>query len=203
MRRDGFLRELRPGGDPVLAALHLAAEDDALSTKSTVELPVAAYSKRVDALVAELPERALAEGAQGDPAAACEAVTAALFGPMGFTVAAKPLELYSPYRIYMHKVLAQRCGSPAALAVVLAGVILRAQAAGLLPQFEVEAGLTELGTLPSARPRGHDAARGSAASRIRCGCDAALSPVPVSPPPSPSLLMSHCAWHHCCARLVQ
>ena len=60
---------------------------------------------------------------------------------MGYSVAEKPLELYSPYRIYMHRVLAQRCGTPEAISIVLCSLLQRAAAAGLLTRFDVQVGI--------------------------------------------------------------
>lgn len=150
MCRAAFLHEMAADrGDPVLAALQLAAEDDAVNTKSTVALPVAAFSKRQDKLVDGI---ASAHQEFSSHEAALSYVRDSLFGRMGFRVAQKKLELYSPYRIYMHKVLTQRCGTPEALAVLLAALVQRAQARELIPQFDIELGLPAApGQLPAAR----------------------------------------------------
>jgi hypothetical protein len=48
--------EMKPeAGDPVLVAITVAAEDDALKSKSTVSLPVDAFSKRLDGMVTHMP----------------------------------------------------------------------------------------------------------------------------------------------------
>lgn len=158
--RKAFEQELTsPGGDPVLAALHLAAEDDAVNTKSTVPLPTAAFSKRLDNLVDQLCNRIDAGNPDlCTPEAALSYLRDTLFGPMRFRVAQKKLELYSPYRIYMHKVLTQRCGTPEALAVLLAAFLQRAQQRGVVPEFQCELGVPATpGQLPAVRPLGTSA----------------------------------------------
>jgi hypothetical protein len=141
-----------PQGDPVLAALHLAAEDDAVNTKSTVCLPVPAFSKRLDNLVAQLGGRLRSNDLDcSNPQTALDHLTDTLFGAMRFRCAVKRLELFSPYRIYMHKVLTQRCGTPEALAVLLASFVRRAQRAGHISDFDFKLGLPEKpGQLPCA-----------------------------------------------------
>ena len=87
--------------DPVLAALHLAAEDDAFVSRSTVPLPVVSFSKRLDDAVARA-QRSMepAHSAQSG----LDRLTECLFGALSFQPAKTQFELYSPYRIYMHKV---------------------------------------------------------------------------------------------------
>jgi hypothetical protein len=79
-------------------------------------------------------------------------------------VAAQQLELYSPYRVYMHRVLAQRCGTHEALATLLITFIQRASARGLVPAFEMDAGLVGPGVLPRVRVAGSS----TDAAGVRC-----------------------------------
>jgi hypothetical protein len=106
--RQSFLDEMASAtGDPVKAALHLASEDDAFVSRSTVELPVPAFSKRLDDCVAAARNSGkLLAAAQHKPQKALDTFAAYLFGELGYWPAQKMLELYSPYRIYMHKVRA-------------------------------------------------------------------------------------------------
>lgn len=146
------------GGDMLLAALHVAAEDDAASSKSTVPLPIDAFVKRVDSMVQQLGYHIEAENPNlEDPQDAVDFVVKFFFTKLGYRVAAKPLELYSQYRIYMNRVLAQRCGTPEALAIVLDGFLRRAADVGHLKNVEVELGIPEPGQLPVARLAGSDA----------------------------------------------
>lgn len=43
------------------------------------------------------------------------------------------MEVYSPYRVYMHNVLPQVCGSPAVISAILTAVLERLAARGFLP----------------------------------------------------------------------
>lgn len=142
-------------GDVLLAALAISAEDDAVATMSTCDLPVHSYSKRMDSLVTQLGYQMDADAPDlSDSRAAIDYVTKFLFDTVGYTVAAKPLELYSPYRIYMHRVLAQRCGTPEAIAIVLSSLLQRAAVAALLEPFEVQVGIPAPGSYPLLRERG-------------------------------------------------
>jgi hypothetical protein len=141
--------------DVLMAALALAAEDDALSTKSTVALPIESYSKRLDSLVTQM-NFDITENAPHlpDAGATLTYLSSFLLGKMGYRVTEKPLELYSPYRIYMHRVLAQRCGTPEAIAIVLCSLLQRAAKAGVLQNVEVEVGIPAPGNAPLLRPIG-------------------------------------------------
>jgi hypothetical protein len=142
-------------GDVLLAALALSAEDDAVSTKSTCDLPVHSYSKRMDSLVTQLCYQLETHRPDlSEHRAAIDYVTNFLFQTMGYCVAEKPLELYSPYRIYMHRVLAQKCGTPEALAIMLTTLLQRSAKAGLLPAFQVEVGIPDPGNRPLLRESG-------------------------------------------------
>lgn len=71
----------------MMAALHLAAEDDAVETKSTVELPVAAFSKRLDVLVQALSNYLNDNKiALSDPDTAIQQCTDFLFDNMQYKV---------------------------------------------------------------------------------------------------------------------
>lgn len=154
MHREQLVAELTDpdGGDMLLAALHVAAEDDAASSKSTVPLPTKAFAKRVDSMVQQLGYHMDAVKPDlKDPQHAVDFVADFFFTKLGYRVAAKPLELYSQYRIYMNRVLAQRCGTPEALALVLCGFLHRAASAGLIGEVEVELGIPEPGQNPVLR----------------------------------------------------
>lgn len=95
-----------PRCDPVTAALHLAAEDDAFTSRSTVELPVAAFSKRLDNCVnSARGSTTVKEAASHKPQDALNALAHFIFRDLDYHAALpQMLELYSPYRIYMQKV---------------------------------------------------------------------------------------------------
>jgi hypothetical protein len=140
-------------GDPVLAALAVAAEDDALKSKSTVALPVDAFSKRLDGMVTHLSHQLARDGVRLEgPEHAAEYLKNVLFGSLGFRVATGDMELYRPYRIYMHNVLTQRMGTPAALGALLTAFVQRAQAAGLVYEFPVEVMVPSDRNVPEVRP---------------------------------------------------
>lgn len=135
-----------------MAALQIAAEDDAIISKSTVPLPVDAFSKRLDGMVMHLASKLVRDGVQlQGPAHAAEYLKNVLFGSLGFKVAPGDLEMYRPYRIYMHKVLTQRMATPSALGVLLAAFILRAQQAGVVDAFAVEVFVPPDRNVPEAR----------------------------------------------------
>lgn len=136
----------------LLAALHVAAEDDAASSKSTVPLPTNAFVKRVDSMVQQLGYHIEATNPDlTNPQDRIDFISKFFFTQLGYRVAAKPLELYSQYRIYMNRVLAQRCGTPEALAIVLEGFLKRAADAGHLDNVDIELGIPEPGYPPVAR----------------------------------------------------
>ena len=139
-------------GDPVMAALHVAAEDDAVTTKSTVALPVAAFSKRLDDLVARLKQQVAQDGEDlGDATHAVQYLHESLFGPGGFRVAPGSMDAFRPYRIYMHKVLTQRIGTQPALGALFASFVLRARQAGIVGDFDVQIRLSGGAQVPDAR----------------------------------------------------
>lgn len=157
--RAAFMQQLAAGDDADVFewCMQVAAEDDALSTHSVVELPVPMYAKRVDTLVTDFLARGLVEQVkeacakeasllEGDSKyneqetlalALGRAVEQFLFEEKKYTVASKQtvveLEVYTPYRIYMHNVLPQTCGTPAVLAAVLSAILKRLAAKGALP----------------------------------------------------------------------
>eukprot|EP00892_Ulva_mutabilis_P010570 jgi/Ulvmu1/7886/UM004_0117.1 len=162
---EGFQKESREhlvaeltdpaGGDMLLAALHVAAEDDAASSKSTVPLPTQAFVKRVDSMVQQLGYHIDAvQPDLDDQQQAVDFIVNFFFSKLGYRVAAKPLELYSQYRIYMNRVLAQRCGTPEALAIVLGGFLRRAADAGHIKRVDIELGIPEPGQQPVVRVAG-------------------------------------------------
>lgn len=109
----------------------------------------------MDSMVVQLGYQLDADGLDlSDHRAAIDYVTSFLYETMGYSVAAKPLELYSPYRIYMHRVLAQRCGTPEAISIVLCSLLQRAVAAGLLAPFEIQVGIPAPGNPPLLRRSG-------------------------------------------------
>jgi hypothetical protein len=121
--------------DVALAALLLAGEDDAVATRTAVQLPVEAYLKRLDALVTDFeagysPRR---DGGVGTDEEVIAALDAFLYGACRYRVPTSWDERYSPYRTYLHNVLAQRVGVPAALAALHVSVLRRLQARGSAP----------------------------------------------------------------------
>eukprot|EP01023_Acetabularia_acetabulum_P060063 TRINITY_DN721_c0_g1_i1.p2 TRINITY_DN721_c0_g1~~TRINITY_DN721_c0_g1_i1.p2 ORF type:complete len:415 (+),score=61.85 TRINITY_DN721_c0_g1_i1:63-1247(+) len=148
--RTGFTNELSKNDndiDAVMAGLYFSAEDDALATKSTVSLPVQSYSRRLDGIVNDLqmwiPSQEGFNDKQQDEK--LQIIVQYLFNNCNYKVATEQMEQTSPYRLYMHNVLAQRCGTTAALAVLLAGYLLRAQKKGIINSNEWKLGLPETG----------------------------------------------------------
>jgi len=132
--------------DPFMWCLELAAEDDALSTHSVVELPVKSFEKRVDSLVTEFVNNYLPDDKA--PLSVARAVEVYLFKTKGYKKADKQRvidnEMYSPFRVYMNNVLPQMCGAPSVLAAMYVGVLLRLKAKGHL-EGEVRVILPVLG----------------------------------------------------------
>ena len=67
--RQAFLRSIAAGEaavDLAAAALHVAAEDDALVSHSTVQLPVAAYQQRLQRMAADLALQLEQQGQQAE-----------------------------------------------------------------------------------------------------------------------------------------
>ena len=127
--REGFLAELEgPAPDAARCLLALAAEHDAISTRAVVPLPQASFSGRVDKLVEGALREAAAAGGVDDPASVICACVDHLYGAARFRVAQADVEQASPYRTYMHNVLAQRQGTKEAVAAVLLSVLARAEA---------------------------------------------------------------------------
>eukprot|EP01024_Parvocaulis_polyphysoides_P046805 TRINITY_DN44270_c0_g1_i1.p2 TRINITY_DN44270_c0_g1~~TRINITY_DN44270_c0_g1_i1.p2 ORF type:complete len:396 (-),score=51.10 TRINITY_DN44270_c0_g1_i1:129-1316(-) len=149
--RYGLLSELDKNDseiDVVMAGLHFSAEDDALATRSTVPLPVQAYSQRLDGIISDLqtwinsPQNSYNNKNQDEK---LQCVVQYLFDNCNYKVATESLDQTSPYRLYMHNVLAQRCGTTAALAVLLAGYLLRAQKKGIINSNQWRLGLPLIG----------------------------------------------------------
>uniref|UniRef100_A0A7S1X0T8 Protein SirB1 N-terminal domain-containing protein n=1 Tax=Tetraselmis chuii TaxID=63592 RepID=A0A7S1X0T8_9CHLO len=141
--------------DVVWAALHIASEDDAVQTRSVVKLPVASYSKRLDTMVEELIRLHLPKlGDSPSPKAMLDCVDNYIYDLMKYKLAEGWLELFSPYRLYAHNVLAQKCGTPLGLAVVHLGILQRLQCRGQLDGFDFELVLPSTGERPFAQVRG-------------------------------------------------
>ena len=131
------------------AALLLAAEDDAVATRTAVPLPVESYVARVDTLASDFRAQ---YGAASDPDAVLAALDAFLYGADAcrFRVPTAWQEAYSPYRTYLHHVLAQKVGVPTALATMHLAVLQRLQAAGVAPA-DAQVVLPPLGGRPMSR----------------------------------------------------
>eukprot|EP01025_Chloroclados_australasicus_P066317 TRINITY_DN9108_c0_g3_i1.p1 TRINITY_DN9108_c0_g3~~TRINITY_DN9108_c0_g3_i1.p1 ORF type:complete len:397 (-),score=46.52 TRINITY_DN9108_c0_g3_i1:252-1442(-) len=154
--RAGFENEVKKKEDEmdaVMAGLYFCAEDDALDTRSTVALPVDSYSQRLDNIVGDLVRwvQSQTDFQQLDQNKRLQRVVEYLFEQSNFTVATESLDQTSPYRLYMHHVLAQRCGTTAALAVLLSGYLLRVKQQGILQSGSWQVGLPKGGEYPVAR----------------------------------------------------
>ncbi|KAL6749221.1 hypothetical protein V8C86DRAFT_2853563 [Haematococcus lacustris] len=164
--RDALLREIElPDGcsiagrqgagsslDVVLAALHVASEDDAIKSRTHIPLPVEAFSARLDTVAAECAAMFPANLTQQQQ---LDHIQHHLFDTWGLRVAGN-LEagLFSPYRVYMHNVLAQRCGTQAACAAVLHSLLRRLLSRGSI-DFCAQVGLpTDVAARPVARIQG-------------------------------------------------
>jgi len=128
------------GGDVVLAALEIASEDDAVKTRTHIPLPVESFSQRLDSIVGEC--RSQLSSSQ-TPVEQVSVVTHHLFNTWGLRMSKDMNDgLYSPYRVYMHQVLAQRCGTQVACAAILHALLDRLQVCGALPsQHQYTVGL--------------------------------------------------------------
>jgi hypothetical protein len=139
------------GGDVARAALLLAAEDDAVASRTAVPLPIDSYVGRVDTLASDFTAQ-YAAPSPADPDAVLAALDAFLYGEDGcrFRVPTTWVEASSPYRTYLHNVLAQKVGVPAALATIHLAVLQRLQAAGVAPA-DAQVVLSPLGGRPLSR----------------------------------------------------
>jgi len=140
--------------DVVWAALEIACEDDAVQTRSVVKLPIQAYSKRLDTMVEELIRLHLPKLDNPSPKEVLDCVDNYLYNLQKFKLAEGWLEMFSPYRLYTHNVLAQKCGTALGLAVVHLGLLQRLQRRGALEGVEYELVLPSTGERPFARASG-------------------------------------------------
>uniref|UniRef100_A0A061QMV1 Protein SirB1 N-terminal domain-containing protein n=2 Tax=Tetraselmis sp. GSL018 TaxID=582737 RepID=A0A061QMV1_9CHLO len=123
------------------AALHVAAEDDAIVSHSAVRFPTEAYLARVSKMVDELARLrlpAIGPAGAGDPSAVLEAVDRYLFEeqrlrvpssgrsalPSAATVAS-PGVWEEPRHAYLNEALTRRVASPACLAILYAEIMQR------------------------------------------------------------------------------
>lgn len=126
--RTEFLTEARsPTCDPARAALLLAAEDDAVASRTAVPLPVDSYVGRVDTFVNDFTF-SFAPPPGATLSAQAEALDSFLYTTCRFRLPTAWAERHSPYRTYLHHVLAQRVGVSPALGLVHAAVLARLQA---------------------------------------------------------------------------
>jgi hypothetical protein len=153
--RDTFLEEVSVSNAAEIrvarAALLLAAEDDAVNTRSAVPLPVESYLGRVEGLADDFVAFGLGDAADAPSQAA--ALDVFLYTTCRFRLPTVFVELYSPYRMYLHNVLAQRVGVSHALATVHLAVLRLLQTRGVLPDV-LEAAQKGSAGLPFTRVRG-------------------------------------------------
>ena len=103
---------------------HCAGRPLALLCTQSLHRSGVGASARVTPLLRE----AAAAGGVDDPASVICACVDHLYGAARFRVAQADVEQASPYRTYMHNVLAQRQGTKEAVAAVLLSVLARAEA---------------------------------------------------------------------------
>lgn len=152
--RSGFLAgvERANDGDVDIAmwAMQVAAEDDAIATHSVVELPVKPYLKRIDSMVTEFVNNHLPQDAEDNVIA--RAVESFLYQTKKYRLAEKQVicdsAVYSPYRIYLHNVLPQKCGTPTSLAVILIEIFNQLKAQGAMKSVP-EVAYSQLGGVDS------------------------------------------------------
>ena len=135
--REGLKREHARGTacDAVAASLHVAVEDDAFKSRTSVCLPRDAYVKRMDKLVNEFVQRDLSYMSAEDKADAgkmIDAIERYLFEEQEYRTPQGWREAFSPYRTYFHNVIAQKVGIPASIASIYLGFLDRLKAKGEL-----------------------------------------------------------------------
>jgi len=140
------------------AALHLAGEDDAVASRSAIPLPVESYLERVERLCDDYVACHRPEGQEH--ASLSASLDAFLYETSRFRLPTAWSEMYSPYRTYLHHVLAQKVGVRCALATVHQSVLQRLQARAALPAA-LEVALPPGSGLPFTRVRGAAAALSS------------------------------------------
>jgi len=165
--RQAFLAEAaKPDAelDVARAALHLAGEDDAVASRSAVPLPVEAYAARIESLCDDFVASGMPAGDNDSQLAA--ALDAFLYTTCRFRLPTGWAELHSPYRTYLHNVLAQRVGVRCALATIHLAVLTRLQQRGVLSSC-LEAALPLGPGLPFTRAASSGGQPLSAAALLR------------------------------------
>ena len=134
--RDGFLEEMaKPDCDVARAALLLAGEDDAVTSRTAVPLPVDAYLGRLDSLASDfMVAYCDTEAHEEDRAAQLDTF---LYDHCRFRTPTAWTEVNSPYRTYLHHVLAQKVGRLESLAQVHCALLQRLQHRGVLVGADV------------------------------------------------------------------
>ena len=137
-------------------ALWMGAEDDAVFSRGSVGLPVESYQARVNVMADELVvSEAVGEAGQG-MREALEAIEHYVWEEKGFRCVSA-LGLQSGWRVYVHHVLAQKCGTPLSLCVVLKAVATALQERGVGAFAEAKSGMSWETLVhrrdPSRRPR--------------------------------------------------
>ncbi|GAX75788.1 hypothetical protein CEUSTIGMA_g3231.t1 [Chlamydomonas eustigma] len=168
------------GMDLVLAGLHLAAEDDAIKTRTHIPLPVESFSRRLDNMVTEcssLMPSGLSSTDQLDFAVGY------LYDRWGLKIAKGMGDgEYSPYRVYINNVLTQKCGTPCASAALLSSFLYRMRRDGALAGLPSEplVGLPLL-IAPSGSSASANSGSASASSTSSPDSSAHLAPVAALP----------------------
>ena len=136
--RQSFLAEAakgQPECDVARAALLLAGEDDAVASRTAVPLPVEAYLGRLDSMAHDFFAAYCDRPAHEEDRAA--QLDTFLYDVCRFRTPTAWTELHSPYRTYLHHVLAQKVGRLESLATVHLALLQRLQARGVLVGADV------------------------------------------------------------------
>ena len=136
--RRSFLAEAAKGlpeCDVARAALALAAEDDAVNSRTAVPLPIEAYLGRLDSMADDFVAAYCDQPAYDEDRAA--QLDLFLYDVCRFRTPTAWTELHSPYRTYLHHVLAQKVGRLESLATVHLALLQRLQARGVLVGADV------------------------------------------------------------------
>jgi hypothetical protein len=136
--RRSFLNEATkelPECDVARAALSLAAEDDAVNSRTAVPLPIDAYLGRLDSMADDFVAAYCDQPAHDEDRAA--QLDVYLYDVCRFRTPTAWTELHSPYRTYLHHVLAQKVGRLESLATVHLALLRRLQARGVLVGADV------------------------------------------------------------------
>jgi hypothetical protein len=116
--------------DVVLGSLFIAVEDDAFKSRTSVRLPQESYVARLKKLMNEFEQRDVERfGGVYDDRMILKALERYLYEEHQYRPPVGWMEAFSPYRTYLHHVIAQKVGIPAALAAIYMGCvkILRAK----------------------------------------------------------------------------